>query len=1426
LLGGEHHGSDFLDGGDGNDGLFGQGGDDWLYGGAGDDFLHGDDVASRLGESWHGNDYLDGGDGNDTLIGGGGHDVLVGGQGNDWLEGGSGDDHYIVAPGTGFDTIIEESGTDTLSVGAAASTVSVRLVGGSTLVLSHAGEDFVAIQNYFGSPVETIRFADGTAWSMQDVHQLLGIEEDIDSHPPFTTYIEVDASSQPQAGGTQQADLMVGSGAGDLVMWGGAGDDTLVAGASGLNILVGGAGNDRYVVRSGSGAVSIAPAPYALFGEDWRTADEGVDTLVLAAQRDHLNITVQMLPDPTTGTPTESLVIAWLDGSASVVVRDFARTTLGGLPVDRVEFSDGSSMSMEELIASIAAPSTPGTDRLIGTSFGEVIRGGGGYDWIEGRGGNDRLYGEDAAGEPLDHTDDHLFGGAGDDLLDGGTGNDVLDGGSGNDIFVFGQGSGHDMVVNWHQATDQASTTDIIQLKDGLTPNDVQVKWDDDASHIVLMLVSTGETITFSIRQEGRYAGDIDAVHFADGTVWTDVDLAAMANTPTPGNDVIVGTPHSDTLMGLDGDDTLWGRSGDDILIGGTGNDSIDGGRGADTLVFNRGDGQDAYWGYEFFDAATDAPDILQFGPGISPDEVRVWRADAVGHNHEVIFTVGTVTGSSEQLRFYGLMQHPESLAEVRFHDGTVWHGSEIFERIGGVLGLDTNDASVEHLRGLAAGGIILGLGGNDHLHGSDFDDLLDGGEGQDIMQGGHGDDVYIVDHVGDLVGEGLGSGWDRVESSVRYTLTEGVEELRLTGSADIQGTGNALDNVLIGNGANNVLRGLDGNDHLEGAAGDDVLIGGAGNDVYVYRSGHGADVIDNRGGGQDEVHFADIAQARLSFHRVGDDLVMLVDGDLGQQIRVASHFLGGETAISQVRIGASTVLSAAELELLLTSLGEDPEQPGDPADPGEPPPPVQGADDVLVGSDGNDVLLGGAGNDRLDGSLGDDTLIGGSGDDTYVYTSGWDVVEESGGGNDTLVFGNGITFSQVASNLMKWENDLVLQVDGPESGEVILKNYFLGGDHLVETIAFETGGQITAEQVFGAFGLPLPALTSEYQHTVNGTSGDDDELTGSAQRDLLRGFNGNDTLLGGASDDRLEGGNGHDVLIGGTGDDLLQGGRGDDLYVFTAGDGQDVIDNTGGGADRLHFEGIDFEQVASGLMMWGNDLVLNISGGSDKVTIKDWFRGGDHVIDSITFASGGVISAEDISMVFDAGGPSAVESPNYQGVPDERGFSAVLSAREDEHFILGSAEADLIDAGMGNDILRGGGGNDYLMGGDGSDTYMFGIGDGQDVINNLSNNPDDDTDVLSIEGVAREDLWLSRQGNDLVIDVVGSEDRVTVQDWYTMPSQQLDSIQAGAWSLQASQVDNLVNAMAAFGAPAGGEIVLTQTQRDHLNGVIAASWS
>jgi len=133
-------------------------------------------------------------------------------------------------------------------------------------------------------------------------------------------------------------------------------------------------------------------------------------------------------------------------------------------------------------------------------------------------------------------------------------------------------------------------------------------------------------------------------------------------------------------------------------------------------------------------------------------------------------------------------------------------------------------------INGSAGNDTLNGSAGNDIINGFAGNDILNGGAGIDTLIGGTGNDIYVVDTTTDVITENANEGTDTIQSSVTFTLATlpNIENLTLTGTAAINGTGNAGNNVITGNTANNILN---------GGAGIDTLIGGTGIDRFDYRN-------------------------------------------------------------------------------------------------------------------------------------------------------------------------------------------------------------------------------------------------------------------------------------------------------------------------------------------------------------------------------------------------------------------------------------------------------------------------------------------------------------------------------------------------------------------------------------------------------------
>lgn len=150
------------------------------------------------------------------------------------------------------------------------------------------------------------------------------------------------------------------------------------------------------------------------------------------------------------------------------------------------------------------------------------------------------------------------------------------------------------------------------------------------------------------------------------------------------------------------------------------------------------------------------------------------------------------------------------------------------------------------------------------------------------------------------------------------YALGSNLENLTLTGSNAINGTGNTLDNFLVGNASGNTLTGNAGGDTLDGGGGTDSLVGGSGADVYRFGAGYGIDTIsenDATAGVTDAVQFAGpVMQADVQYQQVGNNMEVTLSGTT-DKIVLQNWYLGAQYQVEEFRFADGTVLTSGQAQ-------------------------------------------------------------------------------------------------------------------------------------------------------------------------------------------------------------------------------------------------------------------------------------------------------------------------------------------------------------------------------------------------------------------------------------------------------------------------------------------------------------------------------
>ncbi|WP_427501728.1 calcium-binding protein (plasmid) [Methylomonas sp. MED-D] len=1294
-------GNDTINGGSGFDSLYGGDGDDTLDGGSGNDLLLGGSGNDYLyGGEGKGRDVLDGGAGNDTLAGGDDIYVFGHGYGADVVTG------YHPTGIVRFNADISPNllRLSMLPVDAANySTLRIALSDSSDTL------DIQSFEPSQTDIISRFEFADGTIWNLNQILAALSLNasggDDL-LYGSMNNETIAGLNGADRIYGFAGNDVLSGSLGIDYVE-GGDGNDTLDGGADGEittntigggvgDLLIGGAGDDTYLFGLGYGTDQIRTGngPYSALdhendGSDTIRMGAGIrpEDVVVTGQHWHVGMGDQneydlQLVVSTTG---DKLV---LDGWFIPGVNH----------VDRVEFVNGTVWDKAAIANRYWAGASQGGD-IQGTGRNDSVVGFSGADTMQGFEGNDNFSG--GAG------DDVLYGGAGDDTLIGGSGNDLLNGGLGNDTYIFGIGSDKDLIVDFDRVS---GGYDQIALEPGIAPEDVTLTYDDanilisingtedqlkvrwlpnpgyriealrfsngvtwDAKTIeqkagldlnfapelavslpdknvvdgdtfafalpeVFVDPDQGDELTYSARlQSGlplpswitfdaatkTFSGQPTGSNLGSTTIQVSVadkkghvnstnfnlsvtPAANMVLTGTELNDSLAGKSGYDLLSGLGGDDVLSGNYGEDTLEGGSGNDTLNGGTDGDVLLGGSGN--------DYLNGGLDS-DLLVGGDGND-----LYEIDDV--DDEVIENSGEGVDTIRSKLIYTLVADNVENLILANSNGAVGDGNGLANTITGSMSAD----------------VLYGRGGND---------TLDGSGGADYMEGGSGDDSFIVDNVGDQIVEFANEGIDTVTSSVSFTLGTEIENLVLAGADVINGTGNALDNVITGNSANNSLSGGSGNDTLDGGMGTDNLAGGTGNDVYIVDN-IGDVVNESSGAGTDTVRSSVsytlttnvenlVLTGSDAIYATGNSLANILTGNNGNNIlnggTGADTMLGGlgdDIYVLDVSGDTVTELAGEGLDTVQSgitwTLGANVENltlTGTTAINGT----GNTLDNVLTGNSAANTLTGGAGNDTLDGRAGNDTLVGGAGNDIYVVDSTSDVVTENANeGTDTVRSTVSLTLANNVENLV-----------------------------------------LTGTSVINGTG-----------NTLNNT------LTGNSAANTLSGGTGADTMTGGAGDDIYVVDNAGDVVFEsiGEGNDLVQSAM---TYALSANvenltlTGTTAINATGNALDNVLTGNSAVNTLTGGL---GNDTYVV---GTGDIIVENANEGIDTVQSGITWTLG-----------------ANVENLTLTGTTAINGTGNTL-----DNVLTGNSAANTLTGGAGNDTLDGRAGNDTLVGGAGNDIYV-----------------------------------------------------------------------------------------------------------------------
>ncbi|WP_051960051.1 peroxidase family protein [Devosia riboflavina] len=1269
------HGNDIINAGDGDDIVRDMGGDDNIKGGDGNDAIHAgpglDLVMGGRGQDFIvlGTDMgseVFAGEGNDFIFGNKNAERILGNEGDDWIETGT----FDGAPGDNFDEIFAHDEIDGNDV--------FLGDGGFDEFIGEGGDDIMV-----GSPGRgKMAGMSGFDWAtykdnVSGVTADLSIPIVFDEAPVLPQNASLDEyESMEGLSGSAFNDILKGSEedattrvpaaqGGSTGYLGSALDAQGIALINGLQAVLG-TGVTSFlagdIILGGDGSDEIQGNA----GDDIIDGDKWLD----------VQIGVFATTDPNhTGTPLRlvksmkeltSDVFAGLINPGQLSVVRTIRTDATPGDIDTAVFRDVStnfSFSLDadgRLVVSHAIEDgIEGTDTLSGIERLRFTDGT--YALIMGTPFNDNGGTNAATDRPvLNGTDANeiIVGLAGSDILNGNGGNDVLIGGTDAvpttyaDNFEPANYTGNDGTANftggWTEANDGTTSPSggDIEISGGRLRFDENIGGGESISRTFSLAGASSATVSFSYEDDSLDDEGTDenvVVEAWNGTTWD--ALGTLGSTTDSGTGTFtanLSAAHlrSDAAIRFraegnweDGENFYI----DNFVVSVFRGDQLNGGLGNDTYGFGLADGNDVITETGGTDRITIARGTAAV-PLAALTAVRQANGDlTLGFNGQTVTVVDefdNVANRVELVNFSNNVYGGTVLAgdyAISFDTNDDDDGDGVDE-----LGpVDPNTSSLvigttagDNLLGSGENDVLFGGAGNDTLTGDGGNDLLIGGAGNDDMIGNDGDDTYEVNAGGDDITENANEGIDTVMASINYDLDDlDLENLMFTGTANLNGDGNANANQITGNAGNNNLNGLGGNDIIDGGAGNDTLTGGAGSDTIIG------------GLGTDTAVFAGAASAY--------DYAVNAAGQL-----VVTHRNGGAdgtdtlTGIENLSLGGTTYA-------IVTGTNVDDPALNGPSGANNSQ-LVLGLDgnDTLNGGAGNDILLGGAGNDIHNGGTGNDVMGGGGGNDTYIVDSAGDIVDEAANAGIDQV-NSSMSFT-LGANV---ENLTLTGTNNGVNGT---------GNALDNTI----NGSDGENQLFGG--------------------GGNDVINGGAGNDLLDGGTGNDTLNGGTGNDSIIGGEGNDTITVSDGNDTLRytaNGFGADIvngFDADAAGGQDLIDLTGMGISAANFA----TRVAISDVTDPSGALITIDGGIAGAGGTIRLNG---VTSASLTQADFVLATSSFTPITGTNTGQTHLGTNVPELINALGGNDTVNASGGNDVVNGGEGADILNGGEGNDTLTGG---------------------------------------------------------------------------------------------------------------------------------------